>query len=270
MAARAIWKGVITFGQVRVPVKLYSAIEDRTVHFRLLHEKDHAPVKQAMVNPQTDARVEFQDTLRAYHTDEGDQVMLSPEELEELRPAKSRDIEVIEFYPPEAIDHRWYDRPYYLGPDGDAEQYAALTEALRDAAQEGLARWVMRNKEYIGALRLYQGYPMLMALRYAEQVVPVEELQAPRGKPLDKRELDMSRQLIGMLESEFDPSEYQDEYRERVLELIEQKQRGGRIKKPPKPKKKASDDLSKALEASLKGMKDGSQKRKGRAKASAG
>lgn len=257
MAARTIWKGFIEFSDISVPIKLFSAVEDRNVHFRLLHEKDHEPVKQAMVNPQTEEIVPREETLRAYITDEGEEILLGREELEQLKPEKSRQIEVLRFFPREVIDHRWYDRPYYLGPDGAEDKYAALTQALQTQEQEGLAHWVMRSKEYFGALRLFEGYPMLMSLRYEEQVVSAEELQPPGGKPLDKRELDMARQLIGMLEAHFEPREYQDDYRNRVLELIEEKQKGGSVSRPAVKRKETSEDLTQALEASLKGVGHG-------------
>lgn len=255
MAARAIWKGVVVFEDIEVPVKLYSAVEDRNVRFRLLHRKDSQPVRQALVNPESGNVIPFKEARRAYTTDEGARVMLSREELEATQPEKSRQIEVLSFLPYKAIDHRWYDRPYYLGPDNSLESYTALTKALESSKREGLAHWVMRNKEYYGALRLFQGYPMLMSLRYQAQVVSVEELPEPEGKPLDKKELAMARQLIGMLEADFEPEEFQDDYRERVLELIEKKQKGGSIKRPARKPKKPSDDVTSALEASLKGLK---------------
>ncbi|WP_148863521.1 non-homologous end joining protein Ku [Marinobacter fonticola] len=255
MAARAIWKGTVRFKDIAVPVKLYSAVSDRNIHFRLLHGKDHQPVRQAMVNAESGDVVERDSMLRAYRTDEGDEVLLNPDELDELQPEASRDIEIVRFYPPKVIDHRWYDRPYYLGPDGDDEAYAALGEALSKADREGLARWVMRKKEYVGALQLYEGYPMLMTLRYADRVISADQLKAPEGKTLDGRELDMAKELIGMLDASFEPDDYHDEYRERVLEMIERKRKGGKVKKPPARKKEPSEDLSSALEASLKRMK---------------
>lgn len=253
MAARAMWKGVVRFDEVRVPVKLYSAIQDRSVHFRLLHRKDRSPVKQAMVNPETEQVVPYSDTRRAYVTDEGSLVMLGKEELEALQPQPSRDIEVINFMSPKVIDHRWYSRPYYLGPDGDEDAYFALMAALEHSGKEGLARWTMRNKAYIGALRLHQGYPMLMSLRHEEEVVSVDSLEPPKGAKLDDRELSMAQQLIAMLEATFEPEEYRDEYRERVIEMIDAKRQGKSVKVTPIRRPKPSDDLSKALEASLKG-----------------
>lgn len=252
MTARAIWKGVIRFADARVPVKLYSAVEDRSIHFRLLHDKDYAPVKQVLVNPLTDEVVPYQQTHRGYVTDEGQWVMLRPDELSALEPEPARDIWVLRFLPPKAIDHRWYQRPYYLGPDGGAAPYFALAAALEREGKQALVCWVMRKKEYVGALRLHQGYPILVALRHAEEVLPVDTLEAPRGAKLDARELAMARQLMAMLEAPFEPQTYRDEYRARVLELVETKARGGSVKSRPAPKAPPTRDLIRALEASLK------------------
>lgn len=255
MAARAIWKGILSFEDIEVPVKLYSAVEDRNVRFRLLHGKDKEPVRQTLINPDSGKTVPYDQTRRAFEADDGARVLLSHDELDAIKPEKSRAIELLSFLPSGSIDHRWYDRPYYLGPDNKLQVYRAFTEALCNSDRQGLVRWVMRNKEYYGAIRMYENYPMLMSLRYQSEVVSVEELQAPRGKPLDKKELTMARQLIGMLESEFQPEDYQDEYRQRVLELIDRKKKGGRIGRAPRKERKRSDDVSAALEASLKGLK---------------
>jgi DNA end-binding protein Ku len=253
MPARAMWKGIVRFGGERVPVKLYAAVEDTAVRFRLLHATDQAPVKQALVNPQTDEVVPYQETRRAYRTPEGDLVVLRDDELARLEPEPSRDIEILQFLPHQAIDHRWYLRPYYLGPDeGATESYFALIEALDRTGREGLARWVMRKKAYLGALRLHGGYPMLVSLRHADEIVSVDDLEVPAGRPPDERELAMARQLIEMLAADFEPHEYQDEYRARVRELIATKTSGGRVRKLPKRADRPAEDLTEALRASLK------------------
>lgn len=252
MTVRAMWKGVIRFDSIRVPVKLYGAIEDRNVHFRLLHRQDMEPVHQHLVNAETDEVVPYTETRRAYVTESGDRVLLSAAELEALEPAPSRDIEVLGFLPLHLIDHRWYDRPYYLGPDEDGAAFSALADALEEMQVEGIAHWVMRNKSYVGALQLYQGCPMLMSLHHAEEVVPVEALKPPEGPPLDKRELGLAHQLIEMLEAEFQPQEYHDEFREHVLEMLAAKALGKQVKKHiPKPRE-PSTDIGLALEISIR------------------
>ncbi|HXU94288.1 MAG TPA: Ku protein [Gallionella sp.] len=251
MTIRAMWKGIIHFDAFRVPVKLYGAIEDRNVHFRLLHRKDLEPVHQSYVNPETDEVVPYQETRRAYITESGDRVLLEPSELEALEPEPSRDIEILGFLPLHVIDHRWYNRPYYLGPDEDSAEFFALADAMEAMQVEGLARWVMRNKSYVGALQLYQGYPMLMSLHHTEELVPADALAPPEGPPLDQRELGLARQLIEMLESEFQPQEYHDEFRERVLAMLDAKAHGKKVRKlAPKPRER-SVDIGQALEASI-------------------
>src|SRR5688500_11243843 len=146
MAARAIWKGTLEIPGAPVATKLYSAIEGReTIHFRLLHEKDLTPVEGRMVHPGTGDEVPIAETRRGYVTESGELVVLDREELDELAPEPSRDIEVLRFVPSGAVDHRWYDRPYYLGPDGDKGAYAALAAALEKHDVVGIARWVMRK-----------------------------------------------------------------------------------------------------------------------------
>lgn len=255
MAARAIYKARIVFGDVDVPVKLYSAVQDRSVHFRLLHEKDMQPVKQQMVNPDTGDVVDYSDVHRAFQTEDGDLVMLDEDELEELEPEPSREVEVTHFVPPEKITHQWYDRPYFLGPDGDDVPYFTLVEAIRNQDVEGVARWVMRGKEYVGALRVEGEHLMLMTLRHAGEVVPASALAAPGGRALDKREVDMATQLVAALQDELDMTAYRDEYRDRIMELIEAKGAGKVVKFPKAPKKKAETSLEDMLAASLDATK---------------
>jgi DNA end-binding protein Ku len=163
---------------------------------------------------------------------------------------------MVAFLPAGQIDHRWYDRPYYLGPDGDSKAYFALTEAVENTATQGLAHWVMRGKQYTGALQLHQGYPVLMSLRHADEVVAVEKLEAPGGAALNPKELEMARQLIGMLAAKLDLSDFHDAYRERVLKLVQAKAKGGpRLKLAKAPASKPDDDLQRALEASLKSVR---------------
>ncbi len=251
MAARAIWKGRIRFGEVDVPVKLYSAVRDRTVRFRLLDAERNEPVRQKMVEPQSGKVVDGDEVRRAFETDGGDLVILDEEELAALEPDPSRDIEITRFVPPEEITHQWYDRPYYLGPDESGEAYFALVEALGKQDREGVARWVMRKKEYVGALRTEGTYLMLITLRRAGEVIPASALTPPSGRDLDEREIGMARQLISAMEDELDIAAFRDEYRERVLELVEAKA-AGKVVRFPKAEEKVTDEpLADALERSL-------------------
>lgn len=255
---RAIWKGTIHIDKLSVPVKLYSAVEDRTVHFRLLHQKDLVPVTQKMIHPGSDEEVPREDVRRGYEIEPGTFVVLDETELENLEPEPSRDIEVTGFIDPDLLDHRWYERPYFLGPDGSESSYRALHDALEKEGREGVVRWTMRKKAYVGALRVRNGGLVLVTLRHAGEVVSTEELPRPEGRPLDKKETSMARSLVDALSAEFDPSEWHDQYRKRVMELIEAKAEGGEVKlRKFKPRKTEDEGLTDALEASLKELKKG-------------
>jgi DNA end-binding protein Ku len=258
MAARAIWKGVVKIGTQSVPVKLYSAVTDRAIHFRLLHKTDHEPVKQQLVSADSGEAVEYASVRKAFPVARGRMVMLEKEELEKLEPDDSRDIEVSRFVDPSELDHRMYERPYYLGPDGNTKAYFAAVAALERKKKEGIARWVMRDKSYVGSLRADNGYLMLITLRRADEVIAADALKPPGGRELAQREVQMAEQLIEALHDTFDPSRFHDQYRARVLDLVETKAAG---KKPKvvafRPKKQKEDQLADALEASLAGMKGG-------------
>ena len=257
MTARAIWKAHLDFGETRVPVKLYSGVEDRRIHFRLLHAKDGVPVEQHMVHPKTDEIVPNDEVRRGFELEDGSFVILTEEELASVRAEPSRSIEILRFVDPERIDHRWYDRPYYLGPDGDPAPWSALVEALEATGKEGVVRWVMRNRRYVGALRVEDGVPVLVTLRSPREVVSTEELDAPSGPELDDKELDMAERLLAGLEDSFDPGDYRNEYRERVRELIDAKAEGKVVKLPEKADRiEADEDLKGALEASLRHLKE--------------
>lgn len=254
--ARAMWKGVIQAGTLEIPVKLYSAVKDHDIRFRLLHKTDKTPVKQELVSSESGEVVEYAEVRKALPVARGRMVLLEKEELQTLSPEESRDIEVTRFVNIGDIDHRWYERPYFLGPDGDAKSYFAAAKALANKKKEGVARWVMRDRAYIGALREEQGFLMLITLRHADEIIAAESLKPPSGRALQKREIEMAEQLVGALHAEFDPEQFRDDYRDRVMDLIETKAAG---KKPKvvkfRPKAKETDDVAGALEASLAGMK---------------
>lgn len=261
--ARAMWKGVITFGGVEVPVKLYSAIQERTVHFRLLHDSDEEPVRQRMVNPDSGKHVETEQIRKGYQVEPGTFVVLEPDEIEAAAPPPSRKIGIDAFLPADAIPHAYFERAYYLGPDGDDDAYFTLASALAESQRQGVARWVMRKRYYAGALRPHDGYIMLMTLRNANEVVPVSALPAPGGRNPDEREIQMAKQLVGALEGDFNIEEYSDEYRKRVMSLVKTKAKGGTIELKKFKAKKDTEDASLAdiLAESLKGVK-GSRGRK--------
>jgi DNA end-binding protein Ku len=250
-----MWKGCIEFGPISVPIKLYSAVQEKGVHFRLLDRRSKKPVKQHMIRPDTGDVVEYAETKKALEVDKRNLVILEEEDLEKVDPPQSRDIEILHFFKPEAITHQWFERPYWVGPDGNAKGYFALAAALEKEEREGLAHWVMRKKEYFGALRAEDGYLMLITLRNAEQVVDPASLSAPSGRDLSEKEVTMAKQLVAAMEGELDMSKFKDEYRARVLEFVEAKAKGKVVRLPKPKEKEASDDLAAALQRSLSAAK---------------
>jgi len=253
MAARAIWKGELKLGTTKVPVKLYSAVQDRTVRFHILDDRAKKRVKQHMIDPDSGDEVSNEEIQKGYEIEPGQYVILTKEELDKLQPPPSRDIEIVEFVPQAKISQQWYERPYYLGPDGDEKDYFGLAEALQNKESEGIAHWVMRNKYYAGALRAIDDYLFLFTLRDAKEVILADDLTKPSGAVPTQKELAMATQLVEMLQGEFNPSEYKDEYRERVMEFIEKKAKGRAPKlKAVKPKRQTAaldNVLAKSIES---------------------
>src|SRR5205823_6326618 len=187
--------------------------------------------------------------------DPGTFVILDKEELAQLEPEASREIEVTQFVPPSQIPPEYFDRPYYLGPDGDQAAYFALAAALQKKNREGVARWVMRKQSYVGAVRAVDDYLMLFTLRKAEEVLSAQDLPKPSGRAPDKKELAMATQLVELLKGEFDPKEYKDEYRERVMDFVEKKAKGHKPKLHLVKAKKKTTSLDKVLSKSIEALK---------------
>jgi DNA end-binding protein Ku len=255
MAARAIWKGNLKLNSAKVPVKLYSAVQDQTVRFHILDQKSKMRVKQHMVEAETGKEVEAAEIQKGFEVEPGTFVILDKEELAKLEPEASREIEVTQFVPPSQIPPEYFDRPYYLGPDGDQAAYFALAAALQKKNREGVVRWVMRKQPYVGALRAVDDYLMLFTLRNAEEVLSAQDLPKPSGRAPDKKELAMATQLVELLKGEFDPKEYKDEYRERVMEFVEKKAKGHKPKLQLVRSKKKPASLDKVLSKSIEALK---------------
>lgn len=254
MAARAIWKGNLKLNSTKLPVKLYSAVKDQSVRFHILEVKSKTRVKQHMINPETGDEVS-KEVQKGFEVEPGTFVILDEKELESLEPEASRDIEVEQFVAPEAIPPEYYDRPYYLAPDGDAAAYYALAEALQNKNREGVVRWVMRKQPYVGALRAEGDHLVLLTLRNAEEVLSAKDLPRPAGRAPDKKELNMAKQLVELLKGEFDPKDYKDEYRARVMEFVEKKAKGHKPRLQLVKSKKHSTSLDKVLSKSIEALK---------------
>ncbi len=264
---RAIWSGAISFGLVNIPVKLYSAVSKKTVRFHQIDAESGQRIRQQRVNPGSGEEVPYEQIVKGYEISPDKYVTITPEELESLEPQKTRTIDIEEFVDLEQIDPIYYDHPYYLAPDkGAAKPYKLLLDAMEDADKVAIARVVIRSKENLVALRPYRGAITLETMLFPDEVTQpdsIEELSAVDGDvKTTKRELDMAKQLIESLSGDFDPSGYRDEYRERVLDLIERKAAGETITiEEPVAEQKEVPDLMAALEASISASKSPPKKK---------
>ena len=264
---RAIWSGAISFGLVNIPVKLYSAVSKKTVRFHQIDAESGQRIRQQRVNPGSGEEVPYEQIVKGYEISPDRYVTITPEELESLEPQKTRTIDIEEFVDLEQIDPIYYDHPYYLAPDkGAAKAYKLLLDAMEEADKVAIARVVIRSKENLVALRSYGGAITMETMLFPDEVTQpesIEELAAVDGDvKTTKRELDMAKQLIESLSGDFDPSGYRDEYRERVLDLIERKAAGETITiEEPVAEQKEVPDLMAALEASISASKSPPKKK---------
>ena len=259
-SARALWKGVIEFEMVTVPVKLYTAVRPQAIHFRMLHDQDNVPVRQVLECPIEKKEVPREHVVKGYEVTRGRYVIVSEEEMDKVAPTASRTIKVHSFVDPGEIDPIYYEKAYWLGPDkGGEKAYGVFLQALTETNRAAVVEYVMRGKEYLGAIRPKEGVLCLETMRYGNEVVPVDEvLEGPVKTKLNERELKTAEQLVEALAVDFDPSRYHDEWRSCVMEMIERKAAGEEIpvQKPPPREATKSPDLLDVLKASIAAAKD--------------
>jgi DNA end-binding protein Ku len=268
--ATALWSGRISFGLVNVPVKLFTAVKTKTVRFNQLHSKDHARIETKRVSSADGKEVAYADIVKGFEIESGHFVVVEPEELATLSLEKTSTMEIEEFVELGEIDPIYYDHAYYLAPaDEDAEKpYQLLLEVMRESGKVALARFVMRSKEHLIAIRPMEEVLAVATMNFADEIVPVRQLPGiPERQPeVSERERDFARQLVDQLTADFEPAKYHDTYRQAVRDLIEQKSKGKKIAaaKPAPVPESPVPDLMSALQASL----DAVRKRDGNKSAS--
>ena len=254
--ARAIWSGNISFGLLNVPVRMYSAVARRNIALREIRASDSARIKHRRVAEGTDEEVPYDEIIKAYELTPGQYVPLTKDEMGALAPEKTRAIEVEDFVDLDEIDPIYFDSPYYLGPaDGAEKAYSLLARAMHASGKVAIAHFVLRNKEHLSAIRSDGKVLTLTTMRFADEVVPVDELDILPDKAPEpaKREQEMAEQLIESLSTAFEPAAYRDEYREQLLALIERKAEGKEIvaAEEAAPQATKAPDLMAALEESI-------------------
>ena len=260
--ARSIWTGTISFGLVTVPVKLYSAVNKKTVRFNQLAAKTGARIQQKRVDPTTGDEVPYEEIVKGYELSPDRYVVVEPGELDALDPVKTKTIDIEEFVELGEIDPIFYDHPYYLAPGaGGAKPYRLLLEAMRETDKVAIAKVVIRQKESLVALRPQGDVLGMATMLYHDEVVDperIDEIDAVREVEVNQRELDIAKQLVESLAGHFEPEGYRDTYRERVLDLIERKAAGEEIAVQPEVEEaQPVPDLMSALKASLDAVRAG-------------
>jgi len=257
---RAIWSGSISFGLVNIPVKLYSAVSRKTVHFNQLDSRTGARVKQRRVDAETGEEVPWDQIVKGYELDSGAYVTISDDELAALDPKAVRTIELEEFVDLASIDPMFYDAAYYLVPDKSSKPYALLARAMEEEGKVGIAHFVMRTKQYLAAVRPLNGRLVLSTMVYADEIndpAEIPELAEVAEIDVSDKELAMATQLVESLSADFEPDRFQDTYRQTVLDLIDRKAAGEEVVVPAataEPERVV--DLMAALEASVAAAKE--------------
>jgi len=249
----AIWSGTISFGLVSVPVRMYSAIDEKDLHFNYIHEPDGSRIGYEKICKAEGRPVPDEEIVRAFEIEKDEYVYMSDEDFEAAEPETHRTIDIRDFVPYEQIDPIYFERTYYLGPaEGGERVYELLRRSMDDANLAGIAKYVMRGKQHLGCLRVREGTITLEKMFFADEVRPVEGI-APDTVSADDRELDLARQLIASYSGNFELEQYEDTYRDALCEIIRAKQKG---RKPPKPKAEPErpPDLMDALRASLEAV----------------
>jgi len=259
---RAIWSGSISFGLVSIPVRLYNGVSRKTVRFNQIDAETNARVKQKLVSALDGSDVNRDRLVKGYELSKDNYVTITQEEIDALEPEGQRTIEIEEFVDLDQIDPMFYDSAYHLVPDkATLKPYALLAQAMESANRVGIARFVMRSKQYLAAIRPQDGRLLLSTMVYADELTKVdelEELEALARVEVSDKELDMASQLIDSLAADFDPGRFTDTYREKVMELIERKAAGETeiFVAPAAQDDERVVDLMAALEASVAEAKE--------------
>ncbi|MDI4646025.1 Ku protein [Cohnella hashimotonis] len=251
---QTIWKGAVSFGLVNVPVKMFTATQDNDLPMRMLHKKLNVPIQYHRTCPKCEEEVKWSDIVKGYEYEPGHFVTFDKGELEEIASETSREIRILDFVDLEEIDPIYYQKTYYLAPESNGTHaYNLLVQALLDTRKIGIANVSIRSRSSLAAIRIVDGVLSMSTMFYAEEIRSKKEIpNLPEETKADERELQMARMLIDQLSAPFEPEKYEDVYKEKLMDAIEDKVKGKEVKFAPEEKKTNVIDLMEALKASLK------------------
>ena len=272
--ARAIWKGSISFGLVNIPIALYPATRREELKFRLLRQSDLSPVNYKRVAEKDGKEVSWDQIVKGYEYEKGKYVVLKDEDFERVDLEATQTVDIQDFVDQEEIDPMFFYKPYYLEPQkGGDKAYALLRDALKDSGKVGIAKVVIKTRQYLAGVKPEDGALVLELMHFADEIADPGKLHVPKKTEVGKREMNMAKSLIDSMSSKWNPEKYKDDYREALMEVIEEKVESGgkeieeKPKKAPKPTKII--DLVSVLQKSLEqtgGKKKATTKSRGKRK----
>ncbi|MBF8418191.1 Ku protein [Heyndrickxia coagulans] len=250
-----MWKGTISFGLVNIPIKLHAATEDKDIKLRSLHKKCHSPIRYEKVCPVCGEELDAKEIVKGYEIAKGKFVVLEEEELEELRKqTEEKAVEIMDFLDMREIDPVYFNRSYYMSPnEGGVKAYGLLRKALTESEKVGLARIVMRSKEQLAVIRVYENTLLMETIHYPDEVRRASDVpNVPQDDEVSKKEIETAILLIDQLTTSFEPEKYTDAYRSNLMALIESKRTGKkRVTAKVKEPENNVTDLMAALQASI-------------------
>ncbi len=256
---RPVWSGTISFGLVAIPVKLFNAVNRKSVSFNQLDDRTMSRIRYRKVSDETGEEVPDEHIIKGYEVSKGRYVVVDPDELEPFIPSATKTVELEEFVDLAEIDPVYFDSAYYVAPDANPKPYVLLARAMEEAGKVGIGRFVMRNKQHTAAIRAMDGRLLMSTLAYADEVVnpeSIDELADIADVDVSAREVQMAEALVDSLTDAFEPDKYRDDYRVQVLDLIGKKAAGEEFELPETAAEKPKIvDLMAALEASVEAAK---------------
>ena len=261
---RSIWSGSISFGLVNVPVRLYSAVQEHKLRFHFVHEKDSSPIGYEKICKKEGKPVADDEIVKAFEFEKGEYVFMDDKDFEAAKVEGYKAIDIVDFVRYEDIDPIYFAHTYYVGPDRGAEKtYSLLVKAMEGSELAGVAKFVMRDRQNLGALRVRDGVITLEQLRYADEIRDVAEIKASRTR-VSSEELKMAERLIESFTTEWKPEKYKDTYRDELCAIIRAKRKGKEVHAAPEVEEEAPTDLLTALRESIERSRGTTKARKRR------
>jgi DNA end-binding protein Ku len=248
---RSLWSGSISFGLVNVPVRLYNAVQEHKLQFHFVHEKDNSPIGYEKICKKEDKPVPDDEIVKAFEFEKGEYVFMEEEDFAAAKVEGYKTIDILDFVPYEDIDPIYFAKTYYVGPDRGGEKvYSLLVKAMESSELAGIAKFVMRDKQHLGALRIRDGVITLEQLYFVDEIRPVDEIKASKAR-VSREELQMAERLIESWTTEWKPEKYKDTYRDELCAIIKAKRKGKEVHVAAEPEEEAPTDLMTALRESI-------------------